>query len=93
LPSWPVLRRASTCARSAAAPTRSSSRWSRCKSSTPRQSSSSATFQSVAITAEGADLDAAGLKRPSATSTYLVQDNPFGTYLDRVLRRLAPRSR
>ena len=51
------------------------------------------TFQTVAITAEGADLDAAGLKRPSATWTYLVQDNPFGTDLDRMLRRLAPRSR
>jgi len=51
------------------------------------------TFRSVAITAEGADLDAAGLKRPSATWTYLVQDNPFGTDLDRMLRRLAPRSR
>ena len=40
------------------------------------------------ITAEGADLDAAGLKRPSATWTYLVQDNPFGTDFDRALRRL-----
>jgi preprotein translocase subunit SecA len=34
------------------------------------------------------DIDAAGLKRPTATWTYVVQDNPFGTALDRALRRL-----
>jgi len=45
------------------------------------------------ITVAGADLDAAGLKRPSATWTYLVQDNPFGTVLDRALRRLSPSRR
>jgi preprotein translocase subunit SecA len=28
-----------------------------------------------------------GLKRPTATWTYLVQDNPFGTDIDRALRR------
>ncbi len=43
------------------------------------------------ITAEGIGLDAAGLKRPSATWTYLVQDNPFGTDFDRALRRLVRR--
>ena len=34
----------------------------------------------------GADLGAVGLKRPTATWTYLVQDNPFGTDIDRALR-------
>jgi preprotein translocase subunit SecA len=54
-------------------------------------------FETVPITADGADLSAAGLKRPTATWTYLVQDNPFGTDLDRAmasvaraLRRLMP---
>ena len=54
------------------------------------------TFQTVTITADGADLEAAGLKRPTATWTYLVQDNPFGTDIDRALRdagRLLGRSR
>jgi preprotein translocase subunit SecA len=50
---------------------------------------SAETFRTAAITAAGADLDAGGLKRPSATWTYLVQDNPFGTGLDRALRRLS----
>jgi len=39
----------------------------------------------------GADLDAAGLKRPTATWTYVVRDNPFGSPLDRALGRLARR--
>jgi len=43
----------------------------------------------VPITADGADLSAAGLKRPTATWTYLVQDNPFGTDIDRALRSVA----
>jgi len=46
------------------------------------------TFETATITAEGIGLDAADLKRPSATWTYLVQDNPFGTDFDRALRRL-----
>ena len=45
-------------------------------------------FETVPITAAGADLDAAGLKRPTATWTYLVQDNPFGTDIDRAIRSL-----
>jgi preprotein translocase subunit SecA len=49
---------------------------------------SAETFQTAAITNAGVDLSAAGLKRPTATWTYLVQDNPFGTGLDRALRRL-----
>jgi preprotein translocase subunit SecA len=43
----------------------------------------------VQITADGADLGAAGLRRPTATWTYLVQDNPFGTDLDRAMRSVA----
>jgi preprotein translocase subunit SecA len=41
----------------------------------------------VAITADGADLAAAGLRRPTATWTYLVRDNPFGLVADWILRR------
>jgi preprotein translocase subunit SecA len=47
------------------------------------------TFRTVPITADGADLSAAGLKRPTATWTYLVQDNPFGSDIDRALRSVA----
>jgi preprotein translocase subunit SecA len=46
---------------------------------------SAATFRTVPITAAGADLAAAGLKRPTATWTYLVHDNPFGTDIDRAI--------
>jgi preprotein translocase subunit SecA len=49
---------------------------------------SAETFQTVPITDSGADLGAVGLKRPTATWTYLVQDNPFGTDIDRALRRV-----
>ena len=47
---------------------------------------SAATFQTAPITDAGADLAGAGLRRPTATWTYLVQDNPFGTDIDRALR-------
>jgi preprotein translocase subunit SecA len=50
---------------------------------------SAQTFRTVPITADGADLDAAGLKRPTATWTYLVDDNPFGTHIDRAIRSLS----
>ncbi len=46
-------------------------------------------FETVQITADGADLGAAGLNRPSATWTYLVQENPFGTDIDRALKSVA----
>jgi preprotein translocase subunit SecA len=49
---------------------------------------SAETFQTVPITPSGADLGAIGLKRPTATWTYVVQDNPFGTDIDRALRRV-----
>ena len=38
------------------------------------------------ITADGANLGALGLRRPTATWTYLVQDNPFGTDVERAMR-------
>ena len=43
-------------------------------------------FHAVPITSSGADLGAAGLKRPSATWTYVVQENPFGTDLGRAVQ-------
>jgi preprotein translocase subunit SecA len=46
------------------------------------------TFSSVTIGDRGADLAAAGLKRPTATWTYVVQDNPFGSDLDRAVSNL-----
>jgi preprotein translocase subunit SecA len=49
---------------------------------------SAETFQTARITVDGLDLDAAGLKRPTATWTYLVQDNPFGTDIDRALKSI-----
>jgi preprotein translocase subunit SecA len=49
---------------------------------------SAETFRTVAITASGADLAAAGLKRPTATWTYMVRDNPFGSVADRILRNV-----
>ncbi len=35
-------------------------------------------LESLAITPDGVDWDAAGLRRPAATWTYLVGENPFG---------------
>jgi preprotein translocase subunit SecA len=49
---------------------------------------SAESFNSVTIGDQGADLAAAGLKRPTATWTYVVQDNPFGTDLDRAVTNL-----
>jgi preprotein translocase subunit SecA len=50
------------------------------------QRRSDESFKSVPITKDGADLGAGDLKRPSATWTYLVQDNPFGTDIERAVR-------
>ncbi|WP_239089530.1 accessory Sec system translocase SecA2 [Sphaerimonospora thailandensis] len=44
------------------------------------------TFEKADLTR---DLDEQGLRRPSATWTYLVQDNPFGSEWDRILSRVA----
>ena len=54
---------------------------------------SAETFRIAPITADGVDLEAIGLKRPTATWTYLVHDNPFGTDIDRALRSIARRIR
>jgi preprotein translocase subunit SecA len=54
---------------------------------------SAETFRIAAITADGVDLEAIGLKRPTATWTYLVHENPFGTQIDRALKRVAGRIR
>ena len=48
-----------------------------------------ATFETATITADGADLAAAGLKRPSATWTYVVQENPFGTDFGRAVQAVS----
>jgi preprotein translocase subunit SecA len=53
------------------------------------QERSAETFTAATITDAGVDLDAEGLRRPTATWTYVVQDNPFGTALERALRGLA----
>jgi preprotein translocase subunit SecA len=53
------------------------------------QERSAESFENAPITADGADLGAAGLRRPTATWTYLVQDNPFGTDLDRAMRSVS----
>ncbi len=55
------------------------------------QDEAAETFRTSSITEAGVDLDAAGLKRPTATWTYVVQDNPFGTAAERAMRRLAGR--
>jgi len=52
---------------------------------------SAETFLIAPITADGVDLKAIGLKRPTATWTYLVHENPFGTDIDRALRSVARR--
>jgi preprotein translocase subunit SecA len=48
-----------------------------------------ATFQTVPITADGVDLAVADLKRPSATWTYVVQENPFGTDFGRAVQAIS----
>ncbi|HWM75044.1 MAG TPA: accessory Sec system translocase SecA2, partial [Nocardioides sp.] len=46
------------------------------------------TLEKVEITAEGANLEAQGLRRPSATWTYMVHDNPFDTDAEQALQRV-----
>jgi preprotein translocase subunit SecA len=48
-----------------------------------------AAFQAAEITPDGADLTGAGLKRPSATWTYVVQENPFGTDFGRAVQAIS----
>jgi preprotein translocase subunit SecA len=54
---------------------------------------SAETFLTAAITADGVDLEGLGLKRPTATWTYLAHENPFGTDIDRALRSVGRRLR
>ncbi|MGW7681109.1 accessory Sec system translocase SecA2 [Kribbella sp. NPDC054772] len=46
------------------------------------------TFGEAEITSDGLNEEASGIPRPTATWTYLVNDNPFGTEADRILGRL-----
>ena len=46
------------------------------------------TFCSAEITPDGIDLVKEGLRRPSSTWTYLINDNPFGDVLQRLFRGL-----
>ena len=46
------------------------------------------TLQEATIGEGGLDAEASGVGRPTATWTYLVNDNPFGTDADRILGRL-----
>jgi len=48
-----------------------------------------AALQEAKITETGADLAGAGLKRPSATWTYVVQENPFGTDFGRAVQAIS----
>lgn len=45
-------------------------------------------LETAELTAEGLDEEKSGVPRPTATWTYLVNDNPFGTEADRILGRL-----
>jgi len=49
---------------------------------------SAKTLKSVEITDSGADLEGEGLRRPSATWTYMVHDNPFDTDAEQALQRV-----
>jgi preprotein translocase subunit SecA len=44
------------------------------------------TFRSATITADGIDLEKAGLKGPSSTWTYLINDNPFDGWFGRLYK-------
>jgi preprotein translocase subunit SecA len=49
---------------------------------------SAKTLKSVEITDDGANLEGEGLRRPSATWTYMVHDNPFDTDAEQALQRV-----
>jgi preprotein translocase subunit SecA len=46
------------------------------------------TFKTIEIGEDGVDLGAGGLRRPSATWTYMVHDNPFDTDAEQALQRV-----
>ena len=41
------------------------------------------TFESAEITKDGINMEKEGLKSPSSTWTYLINDNPFGDWSER----------
>ena len=47
------------------------------------------TFLSVEITADGIDMEKEGLKGPSSTWTYLINDHPFGDWFQRFYKTVA----
>ena len=47
-----------------------------------------ATFETAEITADGVDLGREGLASPSSTWTYLVNDQPFGSTMERMAKNL-----
>jgi preprotein translocase subunit SecA len=49
---------------------------------------SAKTLKAVEITEAGADLESEGLRRPSATWTYMIHDNPFDTDAEQALQRV-----
>lgn len=49
---------------------------------------SAKTLLEAEITGENADLAGAGVKRPTSTWTYLVQDNPFGSDAEQALKKV-----
>jgi preprotein translocase subunit SecA len=51
------------------------------------------TFERAEITQAGIDLDKLGLRGPGSTWTYLVSDNPFGSWLDRAFKGLRAKLR
>jgi preprotein translocase subunit SecA len=47
-----------------------------------------ASFDTVKISANGAELEEAGLKRPTSTCTYMVYDNPFDSDAEQALKKV-----
>ncbi len=47
------------------------------------------TFLSAEITADGIDMEKEGLKGPSSTWTYLINDHPFGDWFERFFKTVA----
>ncbi|MBB3661772.1 preprotein translocase subunit SecA [Prauserella sediminis] len=52
------------------------------------ESRSAETLASAEITSDGVDLAAAGVRRPTSTWTYLVQDNPFDSDAEQALKKV-----
>lgn len=46
------------------------------------------TFARVEVTPQGIDLEKEGLRGPASTWSYLINDNPFGDVIQRLLRGL-----